>query len=404
MKLILVIIALFAVGCVEEEPVQEPETASSYLDWMEAHADDYIEDRQWRREQMEAALWRPELFYARKRLGGYALESGGWDLLPEQDRRSELVHPQRTSEPFDGEAISSQRPTTRDEWLALGEEVFWRMPMRAAPYLQWLSDHPELWDEVGLETNDDGTVRGLARFETARGEEAVGATCGLCHGKGGVAGRAAEDLDLGFSRSRFAAAHGVDGSAFDAWPAGTIDVTDDGVTDVVAIPDLWSVEHLTHLNASGVIKMTTPAALAVRLETQYIVGHSLESRPNRVLVWALTMYVFSLQREDSRAADEPEGRAVFERACASCHIPDAGFSGGLVAVGTINSDPLAASSGYRGTGFYKVPSLVGISDGGPFLHDNSARDLPSLLDDGHPYDIDLTEPERNALLDYLDTL
>ena len=278
------------------------------------------------------------------------------------------------------------------------------MPMRAAPYLQWLAGQPDLWDEVGLQRNSDGSVRGLARFETARGEEAVGATCGLCHGNAGVAGDAVPDLDLGLARARFTQAHGGDGEQFDAWPPGAIDVTDDGVTDAVSIPDLWSVEQNEYLNASGVIRMSTPAALAVRLETQYLVGHSLEARPNRVQIWALTMYVFSLQHDASAPAAPGKGRELFDRHCASCHVPDRAFGGGLVAVDGLTSDPQAAYSAYRGTGFYKVPSLVGVSDGGPFLHDNSAPDLEALLAMPHPYAIELDSTEQQALLDFLRTL
>jgi mono/diheme cytochrome c family protein len=398
-----ILLAMLVIGC-GERPEEDAPAAESSLEWMEEHADDYLADTAWRRDQMEQALWRPELPYARKRLSGYARDEGGWDLLPEIDPQTSPVVAPEVETVFGPRPISTERPSTREEWLALGEDVFWHMPMRAAPYLQWLAEQPELWDEVGLERNEDGTVRGLARFRTARGEEAVGATCGLCHGNGGVAGKAAPDLDLGRARALFTQQHGGKGDNFDSWPSGTIDVTDDGVTDPVAIPDLWSVEHNSHLNASGVIEMTTPAALAVRLETQYIVGHSLESRPSRVQVWALTMYVLSLEYESK--ADVPEageGREVFQRACASCHRPDRAFAGDLVGVGRLTSDPLAAHSKYRGTGHYKVPSLVGISAGGPYLHDNSAADLPALLDE-HPYELQLTSGERKALLSFLGTL
>lgn len=354
---------------------------------------------------MEEALWRPQLPYARKRLSGYAREEGGWDLLPEIESRTSRVEQPGTT-PFEPRRIATRRPTSREEWLALGEDVFWNMPMRAAPYLRWLGEHPELWDDAGLEVDDDGAVRGLARFRTARGEEAVGATCGLCHGEGGLAGKAAPDLDLGWVRSQFTKAHGGDGTPFDHWPAGTIDVTDDGVTDPVAIPDLWAVEENGYLNASGVIEMTTPAALAVRLETQYIVGHSLESRPNRVQIWALSMYVLSLEHTTDADQDleDGAGRRLFDRHCASCHQPDRAYGGDLIPVESLTSDPQAAHSAYRGTGFYKTPSLVGISRGGPFLHDNSASDLEALLNLPHPYELELTPSEQNALLGFLKTL
>ena len=73
-----------------------------------------------------------------------------------------------------------------------------------------------------------------------------------------------------------------------------MDVTDDEAVDALAIPDLFGVKHQSHMNTSGAIEILNPATLAVRFETQYIVGHSLEARPDRRLTWALAAFVMGL--------------------------------------------------------------------------------------------------------------
>jgi mono/diheme cytochrome c family protein len=396
-------------GC-GAEPAQDtdaPETAR----WMLDHAPNYLDDTSWRRAELEASLWRPELPYARKRLAAYALEDGGWDLLPTINARVEPVSADTTrDEPFQGRSLTpDETPETYEEWLALGEDVFWTMPMRRDAYLEWVVGQPELWDEVGLQTRDDGTLRGVVRFQDARGDVRLAATCGLCHGDQGTPGRASRSLDLGRGRDLFARASGAGPRDFAQWGAGTVDVTDDGVTDSLAIPDLWGASHQNYLNSSGAVLVASPASLAVRFETQYIVGHSMEARPKRVLTWALAMYVLSL--EPPVTPDRPDelndvgaGEEVFAEHCASCHRPDDGFSGDLVATELLSSNPQAAYSAFRGTGSYKVPSLIGVSDGAPYLHDASAPSLRALLDSGHPNRGQLTDADKTTLIHYLETL
>ena len=126
-------------------------------------------------------------------------------------------------------------------------------------------------------------------------------------------------------------------------------------------------------------------------------------RPNRVLMWALAMFVYQLESGTQPALDHP-GAEVFETHCAGCHHPDAAFGGGLVQADLINSDQAAAGSLDRGTGLYKVPTLVGASHAGRFLHDASLDSLEDVVDSGHPFGETIAADERVRLLQFLQTL
>lgn len=423
---------LFASACVPAEEGREPNAQVTTGEpttttpevkaptFIESHATDYLEDRAWRRTQLEDSLWMPELPYARKRLAGYALPEGegGWDLLPELGA---TVMPITRADaergldqvPFAGEALAPERtPSTQQEWEALGERVFWHMPMRRDVYLEWVVTRPELWEEVGLETDARGELRGVVRFEDARGKIRIGATCAMCHGADGEAGRASRSIDLGRARVLFAEYTRGDRPAtrpspYAEWGPGRVDVTDDAANDALAIPDLWGVKHLSHLNTSGAIEILNPATLAVRFETQYIVGHALEARPDRRLTWALAAFVLGLQTPTptmTNSQNTEAGERVFGSACAGCHSPARGFSGGLIPAASLVSDPTAANSVLRGTAFYKTPSLHGISQGGPYFHDASAATLEDVLDVGHPTGAKISDEDRAHLLTYLQTL
>ena len=406
MKTLLTIAALLltTMGCVRED---------ASATFIEAHAQDYLEDATFRRAQLEASLWRPQLPYARKRLAGYALpeEEGGWDLLPELGARVMPVTRAQVerglgSVPFEGELLRPEvTPRTQREWEQLGERVFWRMPMRRDVYLEWVVERPEHWEAVGLEQDESGALRGIVRFEDARGRVRVGATCALCHGAGGEAGVASRSVDLGMARVLFARARGAQGEPFEQWGPGRVDVTDDEVMDALAIPDLFGAKYQAYLNSSGAVKVESPASLATRFETQYIVGHGLEARPDRRFTWALAAFVLSLEDPSHAPRMDSSGARVFTQHCAGCHVPEQGFSGGLVPAMALSVSPVAAQSVLRGTGYYKVPGLIGIGRGGPYFHDASAPTLGDVLDSEHPSSgVRLEDAEREALLQFLSTL
>ena len=94
---------------------------------------------------------------------------------------------------------------------------------------------------------------------------------------------------------------------------------------------------------------------------------------------------------------------------------------------SIGTDPQLALLTRRGTGYYKVPSLQGLWYRGPFEHNGSIAiledwfDVRRLSDDyvptgfkgvgvkvraikGHPYGLDLSQADREALIAFLKTL
>ncbi len=403
--LLLLFLLVGAWAC--NEPVEVAPTFADDAEWMMAHTDAYLHDRAWRRTQMEDSLWMPELPYAKKRIHNYALEQGGWDLLPEFDVAVVPVNgPLADSETFQGTRLApSDTPQTLEQWRALGELVFWTMPMRPDAYIEWVIAHPELWDELGFETDEAGNLRGLTRYRDPLGRVRVGMACGLCHGSGGVAGNANPNLNLGLARSMHQEVLGREPGVFGTWGAGRVDVTNDDIVNPLAIKNLWGVPHQSHLNSSGSIAVQNPASLAVRFETQYIEGHALAARPNRTLIWALTLYVLGIESPQSAPDYDMPGAAVFQERCAGCHDPSRGFSGDLIAAEMLTSNPSSALSPTRGTGFYKTPSLVGISATAPYLHDGSLPTLTDLLDSGHPTgESALHQKQQQDLFDFLQTL
>jgi cytochrome c peroxidase len=121
-------------------------------------------------------------------------------------------------------------------------------------------------------------------------------------------------------------------------------------------------------------------------------------------VLALAIFVLSLADEAVQGDLDSDDAQAFDRACGSCHDPRRGFSGGLVPADTLNGDPLAAHSRLRGTGFYKIPSLLGAGDGGPYLHDGTVETLADLIDAGHPFGTTLPLDDRDAVLRFVSTL
>lgn len=366
----------------------------------------YLTDPAFRRAELEAALWMPGLRYSRGLLANYALERGGWELLPEQTGVAAPLTAADAADLAAGRPLTldaAPLPTTTDDWPALGREVFERLPMRSDSYVTWLAGRPDLWDAVGLPV-EGGVARGIVKYRALDGSVQVGISCALCHGADETPGKGDRRLDLGRARQLFNAAHGVrSGLALD-WGPGRVDVSEDGVDAPLAIPDLWSLRHADWLNHSGIIQVHGPASLAIRFETQYIKGHRMGSRPARAWTWALAQYLLTLEPPAPTGQANPADAAVFEARCAGCHDPARGYSGGLVPAEGLLTDPKAALSPTRGTGHYKAVSLLGVRHAAPYLHDGRVPDLASLLAEGHPFGAPLAAAEQAALLRFLETL
>lgn len=176
---------------------------------------------------------------------------------------------------------------------------------------------------------------------------------------------------------------------------------------------------------------------------------------------ALALHLYSLKpptnpNRPKTAAQKrlvQRGEAIFkEESCAKCHDPKQGYTNNKLiaapgfdvpndhpakddimrnASGTprrIGSDPALTLTTRRGTGFYKVPSLLGVWYRGPFEHNGSCATLedwfnPARTNDtfvptgwrgppgtktravkGHEFGLDLSEDERRALIAFLKTL
>lgn len=393
--------------------------------WMQAHTQDYLgeDSTAWRRERLEETLWRPDLGYSSKLLSHYGFEREGWDLLPEYDILVESVQASTAADisglPFKGEGLLAQAmrdagvedaaQLSEAQWKALGREVFWKLPMRRDNYVEWLVRKPELWSTYGLSVDERGELRGIVRYQDARGRLKVGMTCALCHAADGMEGRAHEALELGPARAAFRRSQGWDEGVFAGWGAGQVDVTDDDVLDPMSIPNLWGMKHQRYFNGSAVVKIVTPASAAIRFETQYIMNHGYEVRPPRALTWGLAMWLYDMEEPAPAHSPDPtsvtRGAQIFTQRCASCHVPSQGYAGDLIPAETLQGlDDLASRSIDRGTGFYKVPSLVGVGYGGPYLHDSSALTLDALLESGHPFGDEIAGDDRADLIHYVNTL
>lgn len=398
-KLILASMLVMTTACTPE-PAPEPDRAT----WMVEHAADYLrDDPTSRRSWLERGWWSPELSYTKQLKDHYGLPDEGWELLPELNFEIDSL----SDAPFEGRPIfNGVTPTDKAGWLELGRIAFWRMPMRRDAYVEWLASKPELWDRFGVERDAKGAARGLVRYRDSRGQVRTGMSCGFCHGEQGLEGKANKSMDLGGARAAFREARGLEPGDFSSWGPGMVDVTDDQVIDPLAIPNLWGASVQDYFNASGSVKIEQPGVAAVRFETQYIINHGYEVRPPRALTWALATYVYSLRPPEHGELElNQSGERVFMARCASCHNPDEGYSGGLVLAESIKSDPQASRSITRGTGSYRVPSLLGVSTGGPYLHDASAPDLEALLtSSGHPYGQAIEDQDRADLIEYLNQL
>ncbi|HEY5924920.1 MAG TPA: cytochrome c [Kofleriaceae bacterium] len=424
----LVIPALaVAIGCGDTSPTTPPPVAPWSDAWLLAQTSSYLTDATARRAALELSLANPANLYSRIRLGAYGHATRGWDLLPVWNPRSAPVTAELLPALERGElpALPADRaplwngvtPTTMPEWIELGRRVFFEYPMRAEVFMEYALTEPALANAVGVERTRDGALPGLVVFANVDGETRVGITCAICHStvKNGelVVGQARRTFDYGKLRLTFDRVHGTVRSPEEAtrmasWGPGRADVTEDDDEDPVAIPDLWGLRHQRWLTQAGTIRHDSPLALAIRQETQLTDSNHARVRPPRELAWALAMFVYSLSPPPSNAAPSPRGAELFTKHCARCHA-NAAFGGNPIAAATIGTDPALATGRGRGTGKYRVPTLLGVRDGAPYLHHGAVSSLAELLspsrrEPGHPAGTGLAPADRDALIAFLQTL
>ena len=174
-------------------------------------------------------------------------------------------------------------------------------------------------------------------------------------------------------------------------------------------------------------------------------------------LYALALYLYSLKpppnpnlpKTSEQKAVVERGRIAFfdsENRCATCHKKESGYTnnkltpvrdfkvpedhpeGTNIMSRSVGTDPTLATQTRRGTGFYKVPSLLGVWYRGPFEHNGSCATLedwfnPKRTNDtyvptgwkgppgtktravkGHEFGLDLSIDDRSALIAFLKTL
>ncbi len=441
-RALAIVVGLLGCGSpkASEETVARPEPWSDA--WILMEAARYLDDADSRRSALEASLTDPSNVYSATRLSAYGLVDRGWDVLPEWVPRvatvdGPMVDAVRGERPLAlpagaGPIWSGVRPSSFEDWAALGRRVFFEYPLRPEPQAAFALANPGLAQDVGLVVAPDGTWPGVVAFEDVDGEAKIGITCALCHStvEDGrlVEGRARRDLDYG--RMRLAWHEGTGSGISEAlaqrmarWGPGRADITADDDEDPVAIVDLWGLRGRTHLTQAATITHVGPAALAIRQETQILHANRERTRPPRELALALAVYLYALQTPEIATVDvegAARGARVFREACVRCHDAADG-SGPPVPAARVGTDANLAHGTARGTGLYRPSPLVRVADAGPYLHDGSVATLEDLLGTqrfepgydgprgreavpGHAFGTTLDPDARGDLIAYLRTL
>ena len=333
---------------------------------------------------MESSLVFPDNAYSAERLQRYALgPHQGWDALPLAEA---------PGFPDGG------TPTDPDALLDLGRRAFFEYPV-----------------QVGMAFSDRIAQPGVR--DAGGGRAAM--SCVLCHGRpehDGVvtAGATHATLDVGLAYLEGAAAAGEAYPAEEvermrAWGPGRADVTPDSADDPVRIPDLRALGHHHFLQQAGAVRHRDVTDLAIRLETLLVTSSGRTRRPPRATTFAMAAWLETLAPPTTPLPSDHRATPTFLERCARCHDPDGAYtSAELVAQEEVGTEPRSAWSPDRGTGGYRVPSLLGVADRWPLLHDGSVRDLPSLLDPerpgGHRFTTGLSPDEVDALTDLVASL
>ena len=253
-----------------------------------------------------------------------------------------------------------------------------------------------------------------------------------------------------------------------AIPAGVIARQGTSPLSPAQIPDLIGVKERKYLDHTGLLIQRSIADLmrysalnqggsdlasfggfvpAAR-DFRTLPDPSTQGRYSDEQLYALALYLYSLQppaNPNKFTGQALLGKTVFEdQGCVGCHTPPLYTNNQLIPVEgftvpeghsqrydimeiPIGTDPRLALNTRRGTGYYKVPSLKGVWYRGPFEHNGSVAILedwfdPNRLNEdyvpsgfrgariktravrGHPFGLDLSTKNKQALIAFLKTL
>ena len=246
----------------------------------------------------------------------------------------------------------------------------------------------------------------------------------------------------------------------------------------VQVPDLIGVQSRRYLDRPGLVRqrdigdLMRYAALNQGADflarfgdwvplTEMLQGHPVPENPRDAppgaiqrysdeQLYALACYVYSLKPPANPHpidAQAIRGKKVFEtEGCARCHDPKRSYTNNKLVAAPgfkvpsdhpehdhimnrrVGTDATMTLTTNRGTGFYKVPSLLGVWYRGPFEHNGSVATLEDWFDPhrleenyvptgwkgpfgtkaravpGHEFGLDLTGEERTDLIAFLRTL
>ncbi|MFZ9388583.1 MAG: hypothetical protein ACO25B_11950 [Chitinophagaceae bacterium] len=234
-----------------------------------------------------------------------------------------------------------------------------------------------------------------------------------------------------------------------------------------AIPDLFNLKERKYLDRTGMLlhrdigDVMRYAALNQELDfTNSYGGFKPDKSPDSVIIkrytrysdaqaFALAKYLYSLKplpNPDKAPADLiAKGRLIFEEeTCIDCHTPPLYSSNKLTpALGftptkddkanydiidfSVKTDPGLAMYSRRGTGYYKVPSLIGVWNRAALMHSGYVTSLEEMFNparlkedfipsgfnprvdkpfpvQGHTFGLYLNEEDKKALLAFLRSL
>jgi mono/diheme cytochrome c family protein len=325
----------------------------------------YLDDASFRHAELAASLVNHANAYSRTRLARYA----AWEELPDWNPR------------VNGRALvitDAARAGDRTALRELGAAAFVAYPAQQLP-----PEAAHVDGEVAVAMADGTTRRAY--------------TCATCHEADGAAGVPNASLDLG--RILADAVHDPD-SPMRGWGPGRADVSSPTKTEPVRIPDLRATRYQLHLQIDATVAQRSIASLALRIETLLVTGHGEIVRPPREVALGLAVYLWSLAPPLPTTAPP----AAFVAACGHCHASP-GLAGPPVPLAAIGTDAIGLSPD-RGTGTWRVPSLVGVHERARLFHDGSVASLAALLDPGRVggHHVDLDATTRAELLHYLESL